>query len=139
MLKFNGAQSASREIADLLVSIELAPTALLVHAPTATGRVRSRGYDQARLLCRDLAHSRRMQTLNCLRRVGQTHQVGASRPQRQAQLTGAFRVINASKVVGRHIILVDDVMTTGATLESAATALLREGALRVDAVVFARA
>jgi ComF family protein len=67
-------------------------------------------------------------------------QVGLSRTQRVANIQGAFRVPRDGKaeVVGRRLILVDDVLTSGATVEGCAKALLRAGARNVDVLVFAR-
>jgi predicted amidophosphoribosyltransferase len=74
-----------------------------------------------------------------LRRIGQAHQVGANRAERLRQLRGAFRLAHAEALRGKHIVLVDDVLTTGATLETAARALKRAGASRVSAIVFTQA
>lgn len=65
-------------------------------------------------------------------------QVGLSRPARAANLQGAFRVPDAAKarLQGRRILLVDDVMTTGATANAASRALLRAGARSVDVLTF---
>ncbi len=67
-------------------------------------------------------------------------QVGLSRSERAANVQGAFRVPPDGKaaVVGRRLILVDDVLTSGATVEGCAKALLRAGAANVDVLVFAR-
>jgi predicted amidophosphoribosyltransferase len=54
-------------------------------------------------------------------------------------LQGAFRVTRPKEVAGKHIILVDDVLTTGATLETAARVLKKAGAKQVDAIVFSQA
>ena len=138
-LKFQGAQSAAGQMARLMAPLLAHKGALLVHIPTATTRVRKRGYDQARLLARELSKQVRLPHLPLLVRMGQHHQVGASREQRITQLKMAFRVTGATSVRDAHIILVDDVLTTGATLEAAAKILKTAGAKRVDALVFAQA
>ncbi|HVV25549.1 MAG TPA: ComF family protein [Candidatus Saccharimonadales bacterium] len=145
-LKFHGAQAAAvvmaEHLAPLLSDLYDSPTgkaAVLVPVPTATGRARSRGYDQAKLLARELSRRTALPYADCLRRSGQTHQVGASRTQRLAQLQGAFRLKNSSVRPGRSIILVDDVLTTGATLEAAAAILHQAGFPDVQAAVFAQA
>ena len=76
-----------------------------------------------------------------LRRVKATQQqVGLSRADRATNVQGAFRVDPAAggEVAGRRLILVDDVLTSGATADACARALLRAGAARVDVMVFAR-
>lgn len=76
-----------------------------------------------------------------LARVKRTRQqVGLTRPQRADNLQGAFRVPDAIRpqVEGRRILLIDDVLTTGATANAAARALLRAGAGAVDVLTFAR-
>ena len=76
-----------------------------------------------------------------LARVKRTRsQVGLTKPQRQDNLQGAFRVPAEAKarLLGRHVLLVDDVLTTGSTANAAARALLRAGARKVDVLSFAR-
>ena len=76
-----------------------------------------------------------------LKRVKATaQQVGLSRTERAANIQGAFRVPAEGKaaVAGRRLVLVDDVLTSGATVEGCARALLRAGAANVDVLVFAR-
>jgi ComF family protein len=138
MLKFSGAQSASRQIAVLMMPFA-PPGTLIVPVPTATGRVRRRGYDQARLLARDLSRRTGLPRLDCLVRSGQTHQVGADRELRLEQLRQAFRVRRAGAVSGRNVLLIDDVVTTGASLESAARVLRAAGAAHVEAATFCAA
>src|SRR6185295_14676469 len=80
-------------------------------------------------------------THQVLKRVKATaQQVGLSRTERAANVQGAFRVPPDARgeVKGRRFILVDDVLTSGATLDACARALLRAGAAQVDALVFAR-
>lgn len=138
-LKFQGAQTAARIMARQMNRVLVKDNpACVVPVPTATSRVRRRGYDQARLLARQLARHSRLPYVEVLKRQGQAHQVGANQEQRLRQLQNAFRACNLSVVRGRRLILVDDVVTTGATLEAAASVLRAAGARRVDSVVFAQ-
>ena len=139
-LKSSGAQEAA-----LVMSERMTPlladykNAVLVSVPTATSRVRQRGYDQSYLLARALARKAGLPWMKCLVRMGQAHQVGANREIRRRQLKDAFRVVQQRFVSGAHIILIDDVVTTGSTLEAAARLLKHNGAARVDAITFAYA
>ena len=65
-------------------------------------------------------------------------QVGLSKAERAANMQGAFRVPDKAPVASRRIVLVDDVLTSGATSEACARVLLRAGAANVDVLVFAR-
>jgi ComF family protein len=139
-LKFKGAQAAATEIAATMARFAPhSPEYVLVPASTATSRVRQRGFDQATLIARELARKTGLPFSRALRRSGQHHQVGANRAQRLIQLQHAYRVVATHTVQGKHVILIDDVLTTGATLEAAAKALKAAGAKRVSALVFARA
>ena len=138
-LKFQGAQAAASEIARLMRPFMGTENIMLAHVPTATTRVRRRGYDQARLIARELSRLTGIPGHFLLSRIGQHHQVGASREQRVTQLKTAFRVTNTKPIKGAHIVLIDEVLTTGATLEAAAKTLKIAGARRVDALVFAQA
>lgn len=110
---------------------------VVVHIPTATARIRQRGYDQAKLLARDLARLKGWRHQSLLGRRHNSRQVGARRSQRFAQATLAFEYRGAN-ISGKHILLVDDVTTSGATLAAAANVLAQAGAARVDAVVAAK-
>ncbi len=138
-LKFSGAQAAVRPMArHMLHLMPVNKKLIIVPVPTSTKRVRRRGYDQASLLAKELAKLSGESYLPCLRRKNQTHQVGARRSQRVAQMRDAFRVTKIDIVKGAYIVLIDDVLTTGSTLESAAMVLKRAGAKQVDALVFAQ-
>lgn len=139
-LKSGGAQAAATVMARQMLTL-LTPdkNLLVVPVPTATSRVRQRGYDQAKLLARELAKQARLPYADCLARMGQSHQVGANREQRRQQLGEAFWVRHRRLVWRARILLIDDVTTTGATLETAARALKAAGAADIQAIVFARA
>lgn len=139
-LKLAGVQSAATIMAHQMAALITCSTTntMLVPVPTATSRVRQRGYDQAKLLARALSKQTRLPYNDCLTRLGQTHQHGLSRQERLTQLTTAFRVTKERAIQEARIILVDDVTTTGATLEAAAATLRAVGATRIEAVVFAQ-
>lgn len=139
-LKFSGAQAAAREMAHLMSHLlPTGETIVIVPIPTATTRVRTRGYDQAVLLARAVARQTGKRYCPALRRLGQHHQVGATRVQRVTQLQEAYRCIRPTAIESAHVILIDDVSTTGATLEAAATIMKAAGAKRVSALTFAQA
>lgn len=138
-LKLSGARSAARIMAGhLSAMVKNRCDVIIIPVPTATGRARRRGYDQAKLLARELSRQTRLPYRDCLARNGQTHQHGLSRQQRLTQLSAAFRVTRPRTVKGSRVMLVDDVVTTGASLEAAASVLRAAGADRIDAVVFAQ-
>ncbi len=107
---------------------------VLVPAPAHPARVRRRGHDQALTLARALSRRTGLPVRRALRRVGPlTTQTGASRAQRQHQV----QVVARGPVPAR-CVLVDDVTTTGATLEACSRVLHQSGALQVRALAYAR-
>jgi ComF family protein len=114
---------------------------VLVPVPVHEARRRERGYDQAELLARAAARHLRLPVHAALARERATvAQYRLDRSRRAANLSGAFFVGPAARrtVAGRWMILVDDVVTTGATLGACAEALLGAGALAVSAITVAR-
>ncbi len=88
-----------------------------------------------------MAGARAVEEVLALRRIRPTaHQIGLSRSERAHNVQGAFQVPPAGRieVQGRRVVLVDDVLTSGATVDACARALLRAKAASVDVLVFAR-
>jgi ComF family protein len=114
----------------------------LVPVPLHWRRLWARRFNQSAALAQAVAAESGVPMVHgALRRIKATpQQVGLTRAQRADNIQGAFRVAEAGKaaVRGRRLILVDDVLTTGATVEGCARALLRAGAANVDVLVFAR-
>jgi ComF family protein len=111
-------------------------------------RRRQRGFDQAELLARGLVRRLRREGRLCglqlapgsLRRIRATlPQVGLSASARRENVSGVFSVVRPEQVRDRTVVLIDDVMTTGATLSACAAALKQAGASQVLALSLARA
>ena len=126
-------------LADYLISNPL-PGEALMCVPLHTRRLRERGYNQSNLLARRLGERIDLPVIeNCLIRVKQTQpQVRAADvEERRRNVADAF-MCRDERVNGRQIILIDDVCTSGATLESCAVALKNKGATSVWGLTLAR-
>jgi ComF family protein len=123
-----------------LVQDGLPLPALLCAVPLGPRRLAERGYNQALEIARPLARSLGIALeAQLVRRVHETAAQSSVAPEkRQANIAGAFAVPDAALVAGRHIGVVDDVMTSGRTLNELAATLKRHGAARVSNLVFAR-
>jgi competence protein ComFC len=99
-----------------------------------------RGFNQSELLAREIGRRTNTPIENTLRRVRNTvAQTGLTSAKRRLNVSGAFRAKKNSALDGRRVLLIDDVMTTGATAASCARALARAGARQVTLLTLARA
>jgi len=111
---------------------------VLTFMPTTGRRQRMRGFNQAELLCREISRGLYIKPQQTLIRTRHKPQVGASKEQRVSSVEGNFYPIS-HKIRHKKILLVDDVVTTGATINEAARTLKEAGALSVWVLVIARA
>jgi ComF family protein len=120
----------------------LAEADALVPVPLHWRRLWARRFNQSAMLAAAVSSQTGVPVATgALKRVKPTaQQVGLSRTERAVNVQGAFRVPKDGKaaVTGRRLVLVDDVLTSGATVDGCARALLRAGAANVDVLVFAR-
>jgi ComF family protein len=115
---------------------------VLVPVPLHWRRAWGRRYNQSGALARIIERQTGIKVApEALRRIRPTQQqIGLSKPQRASNVQGAFKVstLRQSEIAGRRVILIDDVLTSGATVDACARALLRAKAASVDVLVFAR-
>ena len=142
LLKFNGvrplAAPLGRMMARALPRSERFDA--VVPMPLHWRRQWSRGFNQSELLARRVAAHAGIPVVKALKRTRATPpQAGLTSAQRRDNVAGTFRVTSVEKVRGRYLLLIDDVMTTGATLSACSAALKRAGAARVSVLTLARA
>ena len=136
--KFQGAAAYYRIYAELMSACMrehgLTPD-LVTWVPLSRKRLRRRGYDQARLLAMEVA---RLQGLPCEQTLEKIRNNPAHSgvEQRQKNVLGVYRPVTG--FAGEHVLLIDDIVTTGSTLSEAAKVLLNAGAGEVSALTLAR-
>lgn len=141
-LKYDGRRSVATPLGALLAG-ECAPLLVradaLVPVPLHWRRQRARGYNQAVEIARALAQPTGLPLCDALRRVRSTpSQIDLPAARRHANVRAAFALRRGIVVDGLRLVLVDDVRTTGATIEACAATLIAAGAVEVRAVTVAR-
>lgn len=115
------------------------PYDFFIPVPLHHIRRREREYNQAEELCRDLSRLTGVPTRHALKRIrNTTTQTKLDREERMENLRGAFQVSETASVKDRHLVLVDDVFTTGSTVEECSRVLRRAGAASVRVICVAR-
>lgn len=145
--KYENMFALAAELGEMMVQawpVWRQPIEFIVPIPLHARRYRERGYNQSELLARHLAQRLHipLETQALQRQRYTQPQVHLSAAERQANVADAFAVcsnLRGSKFLGRHVLLVDDVLTTGATLSAAAGVLYEAGATAVSGYCLARA
>jgi ComF family protein len=141
--KYEGERALAAPLADLLLPAARAlawPVDIIMPVPLHPARQRQRGYNQAALLARELSGplALRVDDRAVQRQRDTRPQMGLTAVQRRTNVAGAFAG-RPGALAGRRVLLIDDVCTTGSTLEACAQAAQQAGAERVWALVLARA
>ena len=113
---------------------------IITWVPLSRKRLRQRGYDQARLLATELSKKAGIECCRLLKKTrnnpAQSGTGGAEK--RRANVSGVYTALSPEKITGKSILIVDDIVTTGATLSECGRMLLSAGAKEVKAVTVAR-
>ncbi len=138
-MKLNSHRQACSIIAARLD--EIAPyydkSVVITYVPTSTKRVRERGFDHARLIAQSFAKTRGLQCKNLLLRTTHQKQAGTDRKTRLEQVKGSYQAIAPSINIDQ-VVLIDDIITTGATLSEATRVLRKAGIRNIESLVFAQ-
>lgn len=142
--KFNGRQNYAPVYAELMrdkIMREGMEFDVITWAPVSDKRERQRGYDQSRLLAEELG---RLTGVGCVRLLNKTRDTPkqsliTDRSKRAANVSGAYMATDANQIRYKRILLVDDILTTGATASECARTLLMAGADSVSCVTVASA
>jgi len=141
LFKYNGFKPLAATFGRLLLQVlpREQKFDMIVPMPLHWRRAWNRGFNQAELLARAVSKRIGSPTVNALRRNRATkEQAGLTTPQRRENVSGVFQLRRRQHVEGMHVLLVDDVLTTGASASAAALALKRAGARRVTILTLAR-
>jgi ComF family protein len=140
--KYSGISAAGTELAELLAVtvMDNGPSFdVIVSVPVSRKRLNERGYNQAEVLAVELGHLVQKPTLGVLKKkIHTASQVGLKRKDRLDNLKGAFETNNGVVIKGQRVLLIDDVFTTGATMDECARVLRKSGAQQVWGAVLAK-
>lgn len=141
-MKLDSSRQAAKDIAGVLARMideheYLNETQLIIPVPTIQPHIRQRGFDHTLLIAQMLSRTLGLPYSSSLERTSNTRQVGKNRKERFKQMENGVKFKEVNDLNGVNITLIDDIVTTGATLSACSRTLKQAGAKRVDAVVFA--
>ena len=139
LMKFYGIKRLSRPLSDVMLYLKIPEADIVIPVPLHEKRLRKREFNQSALIAKYLAASQGITVmLNCLVKIRDTTpQVGLSSQERRKNIKGAFAINNRLLISGKDIVLVDDVVTTGATVRECSKVLKKAGARNIYVITLA--
>lgn len=139
LLKYHNIKRLSRPLSDILLSISIPEADAVIPVPLHKNRLRQREFNQSALLAGHIGEKTGISViLNCLVKVEDTMpQVGLSSHARRKNIRRAFQVKNIKQIEGKNIVLMDDVVTTGATVRECSRVLKEAGAENIYVITLA--
>ena len=137
--KYRGQPWMAQGLAEMMLPLVPEEAEILIPVPLHPNRLRQRGFNQSALLAKALAEQTGLpMTEQALLRIADTpHQTGLSRSKRRQNLQQAFAVGDRMAIAGRHVLLIDDVLTTGTTIAQCAQVLHQAGARQISSLTIA--
>ncbi len=138
LFKFHGIKRLSRPLGSLLLDHDMHGIDALVPVPLSIRSLRKRGFNQSLLLAHSIARSRKLRIIadGLIKKTETPPQLALPAKQRLKNIRGAFRAVK--NFSGMRVLLIDDVMTTGATANECSRQLLTAGADEVSVLTLAR-
>jgi ComF family protein len=147
--KFNGKTALAEHLAKIMTNhiqhhlpeIKYCHADVIVTVPLSARRLKERGYNQVDLIAEVLAKDLNLpHEKMALKRAKETNaQFNLSRQERRSNIAGAFEVDDIASILGKRILLLDDIYTTGLTINECAKALKQKGAAKIYALTLSRA
>lgn len=140
--KYNGCKTFAKPLANMLVDFYSRSDILanvVTYVPMPAKRLKQRGYNQSYELCREFSMMTGIPMIDVLERTFETNkQATLNASQRAENIKGQFKVINRDLVKNKEILIIDDVLTTGATANECAKVLNKAGAMNVCVLTLAK-
>lgn len=140
-LKFSGKKYFAREFAAVMAKVYYKAyfnCEVIVPVPSSPSRIKEKGYNQSELIAAALGELTDIPVINAVAKKRETEsQVGLTEKERYSNLSGSFKVVDAEAIKGKKVLIVDDVMTTGTTLNVMAETLKKAGANEVYGITAA--
>ena len=113
---------------------------IIISVPLSQNRMKMRGYNQSELLAKELSKilNVRIENRVLIKTKNNTQQSLLDKEARTQNVQGAYRIINKNKVLGKKILLIDDIYTTGSTLNECSKILKQMGANKIDIFTIAK-